>query len=211
MKVADAYVCWGGSGHALVLRDILAEQNAEIVAYIDKCSTTLSDAQQPVFSSISEFEDWLGTPAGRRTRLGMIAIGRQGPDRLEALARLQGLGIVVPALISSRACVSTQATVGAGSQILPMAVVASGARLGKVCIVNHRAVVDHECLLGDSVHVAPGATLCGCVNVEDHVFIGAGAVILPRIRLGSGSMIGAGAVVTCDVAPGAVVKGNPAR
>jgi sugar O-acyltransferase (sialic acid O-acetyltransferase NeuD family) len=211
MKVSDAYVCWGGSGHSLVLRDILAEQNAEIVAYIDKYSTTLSVIHQPVFSSIAGFEAWLATSVGQSIRLGVIAIGRQGPDRLEALAVLEGFGIAVPTLISSRACVSSQATVGAGSHILPMAIVASGSRLGRVCIVNHRVVIDHECLLGDSVHVAPGAILCGCVNVGDNVFIGAGAVVLPRVHLGSGSMIGAGAVVTSDVAPGAVVKGNPAR
>ena len=41
--------------------------------------------------------------------------------------------------------------------------------------------------------------------------IGSGAVILCGIEIGAGAMVGAGAVVTHDVAPGAVVTGNPAR
>jgi acetyltransferase-like isoleucine patch superfamily enzyme len=41
--------------------------------------------------------------------------------------------------------------------------------------------------------------------------IGSGAVILAGITIGEGALVGAGAVVTRDVAPGAVVVGNPAR
>lgn len=43
------------------------------------------------------------------------------------------------------------------------------------------------------------------------VWIGHGAIILPGVRIGDGAVIAAGAVVTRDVAPMAVVGGNPAR
>ena len=91
------------------------------------------------------------------------------------------------------------------------AIVAARAQLGDMCIVNHRASVDHECVLAPGVMVAPGATLCGSVRVGEDAFIGAGATVLPRLSVGAGAMVGAGAVVTRDVAPGAVVCGNPAR
>ena len=41
--------------------------------------------------------------------------------------------------------------------------------------------------------------------------IGAGAVILPGVSIGAFALVGAGAVVTRDVAPFALVVGNPAR
>ncbi|WP_343237084.1 acyltransferase [Xanthomonas sp. XNM01] len=47
--------------------------------------------------------------------------------------------------------------------------------------------------------------------VEAGASIGGGAVILPGLRIGAGAMVGAGAVVTRDVAPRALVVGNPAR
>jgi acetyltransferase-like isoleucine patch superfamily enzyme len=41
--------------------------------------------------------------------------------------------------------------------------------------------------------------------------VGGGAVLLPGIEIGEEAFVGAGAVVTKDVAPRAVVVGNPAR
>lgn len=41
--------------------------------------------------------------------------------------------------------------------------------------------------------------------------IGGGATLLPGVHIGAGATVGAGAVVTKDVAPGALVVGNPAR
>jgi acetyltransferase-like isoleucine patch superfamily enzyme len=85
------------------------------------------------------------------------------------------------------------------------------AQLGVACIVNTAAAVDHECKLGDGVHVCPGARLGGCVVVERFATIGMGAVVLPRIRVGEGAVVGAGAVVVDDVEPYTVVVGMPAR
>src|ERR1700745_421323 len=49
------------------------------------------------------------------------------------------------------------------------------------------------------------------VRIGHDVWIGHGAIVLPGRSVGTGAVIGAGAVVTRDVAPYAVVAGNPAR
>ena len=49
------------------------------------------------------------------------------------------------------------------------------------------------------------------VTIGADVWIGAAALILPGVTIGNGAIVGAGSVVTRDVAPGAIVTGNPAR
>jgi phosphonate metabolism protein (transferase hexapeptide repeat family) len=49
------------------------------------------------------------------------------------------------------------------------------------------------------------------VDIGHDVWIGHGAVILPGRRIGIGAVVAAGAIVTKDVAPYAIVAGNPAR
>jgi phosphonate metabolism protein (transferase hexapeptide repeat family) len=49
------------------------------------------------------------------------------------------------------------------------------------------------------------------VTIGHDAWIGHGAIVLPGRRVGDGAVIAAGAVVTKDVAPYAIVAGNPAR
>lgn len=49
------------------------------------------------------------------------------------------------------------------------------------------------------------------VVIGHDVWIGRSAIVLPGVRIGDGAVVGAGAVVTKDVAPYAIVAGNPAR
>jgi phosphonate metabolism protein (transferase hexapeptide repeat family) len=49
------------------------------------------------------------------------------------------------------------------------------------------------------------------VTIGHDVWIGHGAIVLPGRSIGNGAVIAAGAVVTKDVAPYAIVAGNPAR
>ncbi|MCS7300843.1 MAG: acetyltransferase, partial [Fimbriimonadales bacterium] len=90
-------------------------------------------------------------------------------------------------------------------------VVQPDARIGRHCIVNTAASVDHDCTIADFVHVAPGARLAGGVKVGEGVLLGVGCCVLPGIQIGAWSVVGAGAVVTEDVPDGVVVVGVPAR
>lgn len=203
-------ILWGATGQAKVLAEFLPAQGYEIVALFDSNPQVESPLRgTPLYRGWEGFEAW-------RTRSGvaefLVAVGgARGADRISIFERLASAGLRSTVAIHPSATVLGGATLGAGCQILAGSVIGAEASLGISCIINTKASVDHECVLGKGVHVAPGATLCGLVNVDDGAFIGAGAVVLPRLRIGREAIVGAGAVVTKDVAPGVTVRGNPAR
>ena len=69
----------------------------------------------------------------------------------------------------------------------------------------------HDCVIGDYVHVAVGAHLCGTVNVGTETWVGAGAIISNNVNICGGCMIGAGAVVIKDIEKEGTYIGVPAK
>jgi UDP-perosamine 4-acetyltransferase len=95
--------------------------------------------------------------------------------------------------------------------VLPRAVLGAAARVGRFCIINTGAILEHDVAVAEGVHCAPGCVLPGGVTVGAGALIGAGAACRPYVVIGAGAVIGVGAAVVEDVAPGAVVGGVPAR
>lgn len=58
----------------------------------------------------------------------------------------------------------------------------------------------------DDCHVIKSRTV-----IDQYVVIFAGAVICPGVTIGDGAIVAAGAVVTCDIPPGEIWGGVPAR
>jgi len=49
------------------------------------------------------------------------------------------------------------------------------------------------------------------ITIGADAWLGGSVVICPGVTIGEGAIVGAGSVVTKDVAPGAIVAGNPAK
>jgi len=209
----DPYVIWGSAGHAKVLAELIALLGGRVVALFDNDLNAKSALEgTPLYIGQEGFFRWVAESGKRDGLCGIAAIGgSRGRDRIQVHDFFLKYGMRVPVLIHPKAWVSPSARLAEGSQVLAQAVVAAGARIGRAAIINHHANVDHECILGDGVHIAPGATLCGCITVGDYVMIGAGATVMPRLTIGVNSIVGAGAVVTRDVPSNVLVAGNPAQ
>jgi sugar O-acyltransferase (sialic acid O-acetyltransferase NeuD family) len=213
MNKADQFVLWGSAGHAKVLADIIVLQGGEVIAIFDNNENIKSClVDVPIFYGETGFKKWVKIqPLPLLVNAGVAIGGCNGVARQEIALLLANSGLMLPSLIHNSAVVSGAALIGMGAQILANSVVAAGAVLGDFCIINNSVNIDHECNIGNGVHVAPGAVLCGCVTVGDYSMIGAGSVILPRISIGRNVMVGAGSVVTRNVPDNIVVAGNPAN
>lgn len=82
--------------------------------------------------------------------------------------------------------------------------------IGEHVIVNTGATIDHDCIVADYAHLAPGVHLAGSVHVGEGAFLGIGSVVSPGVKIGRWSTLGAGAVAIHDLADGVVAAGVPA-
>jgi sugar O-acyltransferase (sialic acid O-acetyltransferase NeuD family) len=210
---AAGLVLWGKRGQAIVLGEVAALLDYQILACVDDDPATPSPFPTvPALTGVDGLDAFLANRRGEPAPAFAVAVGGpHGAVRLALHDLLIARGLRPATLVHPAAHVAGGARLGAGSQILVRAVVGPRSALGRQCIVNTAASVDHECVVGDGVHVGPGATVCGQVTIGDRTFVGAGAVVLPYLRIGADAVVGAGAVVIDDVGPGEVATGNPAR
>lgn len=209
----DEMVFWGATGQAKVLRECMADRGIRLAALFDRDTSLFSPfTDVPLIGDEDAFESWLDDRGGPASLGFLVAIGGDcGVDRIERQEFLQAQGLAPLVARHRTAFIADSARIGAGSQVLANAAVCVDAEIGRACIINTGAIVDHDCRLADGVHVAPGARLTGGVEVGSGAMIGAGAVVIPRVRVGAHAIIGAGAVVLGDVADGTTVVGNPAK
>lgn len=205
-------IFWGATGHAKVLREAVGHHGYELVAVFDNNRDVHPPFPDvPLHYGVEGFKAWLREHGFSETEALVTIGGASGRDRLEIQNFLKRNGVRPATVIHPTAFVAKNATIEEGSQIIANATVGVETEVGKACIINTAASVDHESVLEDGVHIAPGAVLAGSVRVGSHTLVGVGAVVLPWIKIGSDVTIGAGAVVTKDVPDGVVAYGNPAK
>ena len=80
-------------------------------------------------------------------------------------------------------------------------------RLGSHCYVMVNCNINHDCILGDHVKMASGATLAGYVTVGDYAYFGLNAVVHQRLEIGEQTMLGMNSSILKNVPPFAVIAG----
>ena len=100
-------------------------------------------------------------------------------------------------------------------------------KIGKGVFINHSltCMAAGGITIEDGVMIGPNVRIvtdnhdfqnrmvlrCKPVHIGRNAWIGVGAIILPGVTIGENAVVAAGAVVTKDVAPNAIVGGNPAK
>jgi len=206
-------IFWGAKEGAKILRECIRTTNLELVALFDD-DTSLTPAFDavPLYFGKKGFENWLSTQSSSEEIGFILAMGNNtGKIRVNLHNYLESKGLTPITAQHPTSYAAYDARIGKGSQLLGQSFVGVDAEIGKQCIINTGASIDHSNKLGDGVHICPGVRVAGCVIIGSYVMIGTGASVLPYLTIGEGAIIGAGAVVTKNVAPYDVVVGVPAR
>jgi sugar O-acyltransferase (sialic acid O-acetyltransferase NeuD family) len=199
----------GYSGHAFVALDILISQKYQILGYCDITEKESSPFNIKYLGKESE-EHPLSILAKNEYFVGIGDNHTRGKvlDGLATLLNKPALNVIHKKAVCSK---HIEVNPQGGVLIAANATINTFSKIGKGAICNTSSSIDHECIIGNYVHIAPGAVLCGNVIVGDFTFIGANSVIKQGVSIGKNVIIGAGSVVIKDIPDNAVVAGNPAK
>lgn len=200
----------GGGGHAKVLIDTLLLSNSIVLGYVapaDQREKTVLGVKW-----IGDDESLLTEHAPESVQLvnGIGSVG-VGTLRKKVYDRFKAAGFTFATVIHPSAILSPSAKLAEGVQVLAGVVVQAESSIGANTILNTRSSIDHDCVIGAHVHIAPGTVLSGGVAIGDGAHLGTGAVVIQGQTIGEGAVVGAGAVVVRNVPSSSKVMGVPAR
>jgi UDP-perosamine 4-acetyltransferase len=204
------YLIIGSGGHARVLLDTLRCLGLPVAA----CSDNNPDRVGQTVGGVPIIAE-TGLASGFPTQTTMLVNSVGGvkdmTPRRKVFEHFKSLGYRFATLVHPTAFVAADVLLEEGVQVMAGAMVITGARIGANSIINTRASVDHDCVIGAHCHLAPGTTLSGTVTVGDDCLLGTGASVIQGIRIGERCIIGAGAAVVRDIPAGVTATGVPAR
>lgn len=183
-------------------------RGSRILGFLDD-DPTLTGATRsglPVLGPLSDIDRFphadvvngIGSPTSFRQKSRLIAALALDEKRFRS--------IVHPTVAVART-----ASIGHGTVLLAHVSIASSVRIGNHVMILQNSVVGHDTVVGDYATMAAGVTVSGAVSIGVSSYVGAAACIRDHVTVGEGALVGMGSVVASDVAPGATVRGNPAR
>lgn len=205
-------VVFGAAGHAKVVIDILEKARQwDILGVITGSN---SNVTSPFFgyTVLGQDDDLPRIVREREVEHGIIAVGDNFlRDRIREKILSLCPDFQFATAVHPDSSVARGVTISEGSVIMAGAVVNSDARIGRFCIVNTNASLDHDSSLDDFSSLAPGAVLGGNVRVGAYSAVCIGATVRQDIVIGEHSVVGAGAIVLQDVPGYSVCYGQPCR
>lgn len=201
--MSKSVVIIGASGHGKVIADIIVNSNDKVLGFLDDAD----DVQGkkiigfPVLGKIADYDNY-------RDCEFVIAIGNPYiREKISNELPVKWYTAIHPTAVIS----SLDVEIGEGTVIMANAVVNPSARIGKHCIINTGAIVEHDNILEDYVHISPNATLAGVVTIGKSTHIGASACTKQVINIASDCVIGAGSVIVKDITDSGTYVGVPVK
>ena len=200
----------GGGNHAKVVIDLIEQEGRFAIAGI-------FDRGKPAGETLCGYPYlgdelvYLRAHAAEPINL-TIALG-ENFDRARTYEELRALSKTFrfPTLAHPSATIARRTEIGDGCTFMAGSVVNPFVTMGRLCILNTNAAIDHDSVLGDFVNLCPGVATGGGVKLGDYAFVGVGANLRDSVSIGENAQIGVGAAVVSDVAANSCALGVPAK
>ncbi len=204
-------VIFGASGHAKVIIDIIENEGKYKIAGILDRTNTPGDIKLG-YNILGRESDLPNCIQEHALVGGVIAIGDNS-----IRARVAGsVSEIVPEFkfvttVHPRAVIAGSASLGDGTVVMAGVVVNPYCLVGRHCILNTNASLDHDSVMAEFSSLGPAATTGGNVTIGAFSAIGIGATIVHGISVGKQTVIGAGATVLNNIDDNKISYGVPAK
>lgn len=199
----------GAGGHSKVIADIIVKSQDNVLGFLDDnipINTVI--IKEKNLKVLGKIEDSLKLREKNNDIEFVIGIGNN-KTRKAISEKYPNLTYYTAIHPSSQ--IALDVKIGDGTVIMANICINTSATIGKHCIINTGAIIEHDNIIEDYVHISPNATLCGTVKIGELTHIGAGSTIKNNINICSNCIIGAGAVVVKNIEEKGTYVGVPAK
>ena len=194
---------FGASGHGKVVAELAEECGFEVTFYDDAYPQKKMVEHWHIKG---DFKDLVLVKSNYNCAI--VAIGNNKVREKLSQSLLEE-GIKLATLIHPKSVVSKYAKISSGTVVFANAAINAFAKIGPYCIINTGAIVEHDCIIGRSVHLSPNVALGGGTIINDLAWLGIGVVTCHLIDVGKNSIVGANSAVIKNIPQDAIAVGSP--
>ena len=198
-------IIFGTGGHAVSVANVALSAGYKIKHFVDKNKKGLDFLGYKIIGDLTELDNTDNFSFS-------IAVGDNAVrERIykELISTMPNL--YFPPLVHPSAVISFFTEIGDGAVIMPKAVIGPNSKVGKFCLINTSASIDHDCIMFDYSSLAPGAVTGGSVTVGLRSSISIHATIKDGLKIGDDSVVGANSYLNKDLPKNQVAYGTPAK
>ena len=186
----------GAGGHAKVVADVMQLTGVSVDGFV---TPNLDVGNYFLNATIINDDDVLRWKPDEVNLLNGIGSLPYSMLRWRIAEKMRRHGYRFGQVVHPSSIVARDVTVNEGGQVMAGAVIQPGSSIGRDTIINTGTSIDHDCVIGDQCHIAPGVSCSGGVKIGDDCHIGTGAVITQGVTIGNGCVVAAGSVVYRDL------------
>ena len=164
----------GGGGHCKSVIDVIEQEGKfEIAGIVEKFAGESKEVlAYPLIGSDDELAE-----LRKEYKYAIITIGHMKSNaiRVKLFHILKELDFTLPVIVSPLAYLSKHTEVAEGTVLLHHALVNAGAKVGKNCIINSKALIEHDAIIEEHTHISTAAVVNGGTRVKANTFYGSNA------------------------------------
>lgn len=199
----------GAGGHSKVIADIIVKSQDNVLGFLDDnipINTVI--IKEKNLKVLGKIEDSLKLKEKNNDIVFVVGIGNN-KTRKAIAENYPDLNYYTAIHPSSQ--IALDVKIEDGTVIMANTCINASTIIGKHCIINTGAIIEHDNIIEDYVHISPNATVCGTVKIGELTHIGVGSTIKNNINICSNCIIGAGAVVVKKIEEKGTYVGVPAK